>query len=71
MTNFKTDQEWMFEWLLHYNSYNNTWYAFHREDHQAYWNRGEMTHQLIDAKCVTSLMEKLKNACDAQNGDNP
>jgi len=67
----KTNQEWMYEWLLHYNSYTNTWHAFHREDHAAYWNRGEMKHPLIEAKCVTSLLEKLKNTCDALNSDHP
>ncbi len=29
----------LYNWLFHYNTHTETWTAFHREDHNAYWNK--------------------------------
>jgi hypothetical protein len=53
--------EWMYDWLYHYNSYTKTWHAYHREDSNAYWSGMATTHKVIEASCVTSLLQKVKD----------
>lgn len=47
-------------WLFHYNSYDNMWYAFTREDHSAYFNDGNCF--FIKSKNVSVLMEMIRLA---------
>lgn len=49
-------------WLFHYNSYNETWYGFVREDHSDYFNGNCFT---VKSKNISVLMELITRA----NGD--
>jgi len=50
----------LYNWLFHYNHHTQLWYAFHREDHAAYWNGGKSKHPIIKSKQVSVLMEILR-----------
>jgi hypothetical protein len=68
-----TSDEWMYDWLFHYNTYSKTWHAYHREDSNAYWSGLATTHKVIEASCVTSLLQKIKaehNSTNAYEYDN-
>ena len=67
------EDEWMYDWLYHYNVYSKTWCAYHREDSNAYWSGLATTHKVIEASCITSLLQKLKalqNSTDTYEYDN-
>lgn len=51
----------LYDWLFHYNTYTDTWKAFHREDHTAFWNGTKTSQPVYEAGCFTSLLQKLKN----------
>lgn len=68
-----SEDEWMYDWLYHYNSYTKTWKAYHREDSNPYWSGMATTHKVFEASCITSLLQKLKahhNSPDAYEYDN-
>lgn len=52
--------EWMYDWIFHFNVYSKTWHAYNREDSSAYWSGGKTIHPVIEANCMTSLIQKLK-----------
>lgn len=62
-----TDDEWMYDWLFHYNSYTKVWRAYHREDSNAYWSGQAMRHQTFESNCVTGLITKLGAAHQSSN----
>jgi len=49
-----------YNWLFHYNHHTNLWYAFHREDHSAYWNGTDTKYPILKSKEPKTLMEILK-----------
>lgn len=50
----------LFNWLFHFNEYNNMWYAFKREDHTAYFNDGDCF--FIKSKNISVLTEIITRA---------
>jgi hypothetical protein len=50
----------LYNWLFHYNSYEQTWYAFTREDHNNYFNNGDCF--TIKSKNVSVLVELITRA---------
>lgn len=55
----------LYNWLFHFNHHTGLWYAFHREDHAAYWNGSDSKHPIIKSRKVSVLMEILQQT----NGD--
>lgn len=56
----------LYSWLFHFNYHTQLWYAFHREDHSAYWNGGKTKYPVIKSKNISVLMEILQKT----NGEN-
>ena len=44
-----------YDWLFHYNPYNNLWNMFHKEDTVAYWNNSDFKHPFIRSKDLRTL----------------
>ena len=49
----------LYNWLFHYNIYKEEWTAFHREDHNAYWNGEKPKHRMYRNKSFTDLISQL------------
>lgn len=53
----------LYNWLFHYNTHTETWTAFHREDHNAYWNKSKFLHPYYTAKDFDELIEIIYTTC--------
>jgi len=47
----------LYNWIFHYNTYNNVWSAFNREDYHAYWNGEEPKYAILKAKDIKTIQE--------------
>jgi hypothetical protein len=50
----------LYQWLFHYNPHTETWNAFNREDHFAYWNGLEPKYAILRAKDISIIQEIIK-----------
>lgn len=51
----------LYGWLFTYNTYNQTWFAYYRDDSRAYWNGDDSNNRPIyKDKDHTKLIEKVK-----------
>ncbi len=55
----------LYTWLFHYNPHTELWYAFHSEDHRAYWNGTQTVHPVLKARDHSVLVKLLEHT----NGD--
>ena len=49
-----------YNWLFHYNGYNDTWYAFHRDDLEAYFSGRQGTHIVYKHRELAKLMSHIQ-----------
>lgn len=56
-----------YDWLFHYNAYTDMWYAFTREDQNAYWNKTKPKHVIIKAKDLKFLMQSIQETKGDKN----
>jgi len=54
----KIEQQ-LYDWLFHYNSYAGQWTAFHKEDHDAYWNGSEPKYPMYKNKLFHKVISQL------------
>ena len=46
----------LYSYLFHYNSYTETWSAYHREDNESYWNGFDPKFPIIRSKNLMELI---------------
>ena len=49
-----------YNWLFHYNGHDDTWYAFHREDMDAYFKKEKGLYQMYKHKELSKLMSHMQ-----------
>lgn len=49
-----------YNWLFHYNGHDDTWYAFHREDMEAYFSKKATQNVVYRHKELTKLMSHMQ-----------
>lgn len=54
--------EEMYDWLFHYNPYEELWYAFKRENKEKYFNGELAEKQVCKAKNVQVLIEFINKS---------
>lgn len=50
----------MYNYLFHYNSYTETWSAYHREDNDSYWNGTTPTKPILRSKNFAELVKLVQ-----------
>lgn len=51
----------LYHWLFRYNTYTKKWFAFRREDINAYFNGGKSKHKIYSANDINKLIEIVKS----------
>jgi hypothetical protein len=49
-----------YDYMFHFNPHDQLWYAFRREDANAYWSDRDSVKSLLKAKDVKTIMGFLK-----------
>lgn len=50
----------LYSYLFHYNSYTETWSAYHRDDNDAYWNGFDTKKPVLRSKVLTELITMVQ-----------
>jgi hypothetical protein len=50
----------LYDYMFHFNPYEQLWYAFRREEANAYWSDKDNVKSLIKAKDVKTILGFLK-----------
>ncbi len=52
--------EVLYDYMFHFNPHDQLWYAFRREDANAYWSDRDSVKSLLKAKDVKTILGFLK-----------
>jgi hypothetical protein len=59
-TSVKMKNNFLYDYIFHFNPHEQLWYAFKRDEANAYWSNRESVKSLIKAKDVKTIMGFLQ-----------
>jgi hypothetical protein len=65
----KDDMSYLYDWVFHYNHYNNIWSAIPRDVYKQYWDKYDLPGVIRSSKIETllELLHKSKGDIDLLN----